>query len=135
MDARVCPAALHQHVVTIDRPCVRQGGLHDSLAVAPLPELRVADNVLQEAVPSAFTQQVGRGDEHACGGNAIAVVGDEHVDPPLQQVSRQMLSARSRGCAAALTSDASNRARRDDKSEARASRAVAPGRDAAYRPW
>lgn len=27
--------ALHQHVVPIDRPCMRQGGLHDSLAVTP----------------------------------------------------------------------------------------------------
>src|SRR5215467_7030521 len=79
MDSRVCSTALHQYVVTIDRPCMRQGGLHDGLAVTPPPELRVADNILQEAVPSAFTQQVRRGDEHACRGNAIAVVGDEYV--------------------------------------------------------
>ena len=85
MDARVCSTALHQYVVTIDRPCMRQGGLHDSLAVTPPPELRVADNILKKAVPSAFTQQVRRGDEHARRGNAIAVVGDEHVGSLLGQ--------------------------------------------------
>jgi len=61
------------------------GGLHDGLAVALPPEFRMADHVLQEAVPPAFPQQVRRGDEHAGRGDAIAVVGDEHVGSRLRQ--------------------------------------------------
>jgi hypothetical protein len=124
MDARVCPAALHQDVVTIDRPCMRQGGLHDSLAVTPPPELGVADNVLQEGVPSAVTQQVRRGmSMHVAAMRSVSSETNTYV-PRCARVSRQMLSARSCGCAAALTSDTSNKARRDDKSEGRASLAV-----------
>jgi hypothetical protein len=48
MDARVGSAALHQHVVAVSRPGMRQSGRYHGLAMTSTAQLRVRDDVLEE---------------------------------------------------------------------------------------
>jgi hypothetical protein len=85
MDSGVCPTTLHQHVVAVRRPSVRQRGLNDGFAVTSAAQLGMGDDILQEGMASSAAKQVRCCDEHAGRSNAVAVIGHEDIDAPLRE--------------------------------------------------
>jgi hypothetical protein len=83
--AGICSTALHQDMVAVSPPCMFQGSPNHSLAVTSAAQLRMSDDVLQEAVASSAAQQIRCNDEHAGCGDPIAIVGYEYVDARVRQ--------------------------------------------------
>jgi hypothetical protein len=65
----------------------------------------MGDDILEEAVPAAAAQQVGRGDQQGGGDDLPLGLRDEESEPCRRSVSRQIAFARGPS-AAALTSEA-----------------------------
>jgi hypothetical protein len=51
--ARVFPAALHEHVVTVPGPRCRERGVNNGASVRHPSKFRMGDHVLEKAVPSS----------------------------------------------------------------------------------
>jgi hypothetical protein len=109
---------LHEHMMAVARPCVRERGLNDGAAVPAPPQVGMGDDVLQEAVASSAAQKVWCCDEHARRCDASRSSDTKTWTPGCAKVSRQTHSARSNGSAAKLTSDAANSARSEGRSNA-----------------
>ena len=62
-----------------------QCGSNHSLAVTLPPQLRVGNDVLEEAVPSSSAKQVRCDNEHAGRSDTITIIGHEDADPRLRQ--------------------------------------------------
>ena len=65
MHARILPAALHQHVVTIPRPGGGKRRADNGTAMAATLKIGMSDHVFEESMPPSGTQQVWRRDQHA----------------------------------------------------------------------
>ena len=70
MHTRITAAALHQDMVTVVGPSLRQRGSDDGAAVAKSAKVRMGDHIFEEAVTPALTQEIRRSDQHARGGDA-----------------------------------------------------------------
>jgi hypothetical protein len=62
-----------------------QRGLNRSFAVTLPPQLRVGNDVLEEAVASSSAKQVRCDNEHAGRSDTIAIIGHEDAYPRLRQ--------------------------------------------------
>ena len=76
---------LHEHVMAVARPCVRERGLDDCATVPAPAQVGMGDDVLKKAVASSAPQEVRRCDEHACRCDALALVGYKDMDSRLRQ--------------------------------------------------
>jgi hypothetical protein len=80
MHTRISATALHQDMVTVVGPSLRQRGSDDGAAVAKSAKVRMRDHIFEEAVAPALTQEIRSSDQHARGGDAPPFVGHEDVD-------------------------------------------------------
>ena len=80
MHTRISAAALHQDVVTVVGPSLRQRGSDDGAAVPKSAKVRMRDHIFEEAVAPALTQEIRSSDQHARGGDAPPFIGHENVN-------------------------------------------------------
>lgn len=85
MHPRIRPPTLHQYVVAVRGPRVRQRGLNYGVAITPTTKLGMGDNVLQEGMASSSAKQVWGRDKRAGGSNAVAIIGDEDTHALLRE--------------------------------------------------
>jgi hypothetical protein len=93
MHTRISAAALHQNVVAVVGPSLRQCGSDDGAAVAESAKVRMRDHVFEKAVAPTLTQEIRCGHQHACGGDAHPFLRHEDVDArPCERLSPHALS-------------------------------------------
>ena len=63
MHTGISAATLHQNVVAVVSPSLRQRGANDGAAVAKSPKVRMRDDVFEKAVAPALTQEIRDGDQ------------------------------------------------------------------------
>jgi hypothetical protein len=80
MHTRIRAAALHQDVVTVVGPSLRQRGSDEGGAVPKSAKLRMRDHIFEETVAPALTQEIRSSDQHARGDDPPPFVGHENVD-------------------------------------------------------
>src|SRR5689334_8972389 len=82
--AGIGSTALHQHVVAVRRPRMSQCGSNHSLAMTLSPQLRVGNDVFEEAVASSSAKQVRCDNEHTGRSDTIMIIGHEDADSRLR---------------------------------------------------
>lgn len=85
MHTRVLASALHQYVVAAGRPSLRERRLYNGATMAAALKLAMSNDVLQDAVASPTTQEVGRGNEHAGSRDPVILVRNEDVQARLRE--------------------------------------------------
>ena len=80
VDAGVGPSALQQDVMAVLLPSVFQSGSQHCAAVALTSEVRVGNDILDEAMLTTTTEQVRCNDQHARRNNSLRRLGYENAD-------------------------------------------------------